>query len=175
MLRLFSFTGQGRKLPGTPHRTHSRLQLSSRTHFGNDRADKGMQFTAGQIAEFLHGEVDGNAQVLVHDVAKIEEGRSGTLTFLSNPVYTEHVYKTAASVVIVARDFQAAKAIPKHLTLVRVDDPRAAFARLLEIHEAQRFDMVGIEQPSFVNPRAKLADDVVRRRLHLHRRRCDGR
>jgi len=160
MLRLFSFTGQGRKLPGTPHRTHSRLQLSSRTHFGNDRADKGMQFTAGQIAEFLHGEVDGNAQVLVHDVAKIEEGRSGTLTFLSNPVYTEHVYKTAASVVIVARDFQAAKAIPKHLTLVRVDDPRAAFARLLEIHEAQRFDMVGIEQPSFVNPRAKLADDV---------------
>ena len=51
-----------------------------------------MQFTAGQIAEFLHGEVDGNTQVLVHDVAKIEEGRSGTLTFLANPIYTEHVY-----------------------------------------------------------------------------------
>ncbi|MBZ0205779.1 MAG: UDP-3-O-(3-hydroxymyristoyl)glucosamine N-acyltransferase [Flavobacteriales bacterium] len=119
-----------------------------------------MQFTAGQIAEFLHGEVDGNAQVLVHDVAKIEEGRSGTLTFLANPIYTEHVYSTAASVVIVGRDFQPSKAIPKHLTLLRVDDPRAAFARLLEIHEAQRFDMVGVEQPSFVSPRAKLAIDV---------------
>lgn len=119
-----------------------------------------MQFTAGQIAEFLHGEVDGNPQVLVHDVAKIEEGRSGTLTFLANPIYTEHVYTTAASVVITARDFQPSKPIPKHLTLVRVEDPRAAFARLLEIHEAQRFDMVGIEQPSFVNPRAKVADDA---------------
>ena len=82
-----------------------------------------MQFTAGQIAEFLHGEVDGNTQVLVHDVAKIEEGRSGTLTFLANPIYTEHVYTTAASVVITGRDFQPTKAIPKHLTLVRVDDP----------------------------------------------------
>ncbi len=119
-----------------------------------------MQFTAGQIAEFLHGEVDGNAQVLVHDVAKIEEGRSGTLTFLANPIYTEHVYTTAASVVITGRDFQPSKAIPKHLTLVRVDDPRAAFARLLEIHEAQRFDMVGVEQPSYVNPRAKVAEDA---------------
>ena len=119
-----------------------------------------MQFTAGQIAEFLQGEVDGNAQVLVHDVAKIEEGRSGTLTFLANPVYTEHVYTTAASVVIVSREFQPAKPIPKHLTLLRVADPRAAFARLLEIHEAQRFDMVGVEQPSYVNPRAKVAADV---------------
>lgn len=119
-----------------------------------------MQFTAGQIAEFLHGEVDGNAQVLVHDVAKIEEGRYGTLTFLANPVYTEHVYTTAASILIAGRDFRPTKAIPKHLTVVRVDDPRAAFARLLEIHEAQRFDRVGVEQPSFVNPRARVATDA---------------
>jgi len=28
-----------------------------------------MQFSAGQIAEFLHGEVDGNAQVLVFPAA----------------------------------------------------------------------------------------------------------
>lgn len=119
-----------------------------------------MQFTAGQIAEFLQGEVDGNTQVLVHDVAKIEEGRSGTLTFLSNPRYTEYVYTTAASVVIVERDFRPAKDIPKHLTLIRVADPRAAFARLLEIHEAQRFEMVGVEQPSYVGPRAKLGENV---------------
>lgn len=119
-----------------------------------------MQFTAGQIAEFLHGEVDGDAQVLVHDVAKIEEGRSGTLTFLANPVYTEHVYTTKASVLIAARDFRPVKALPKHLTLVRVDDPRAAFARLLEVHEAQRFDRVGMEQPGFVSPRAHVANDA---------------
>jgi UDP-3-O-[3-hydroxymyristoyl] glucosamine N-acyltransferase len=160
MLRLFSFTGQGRKLPGTPHRTHSRLQLSSRTHFGNDRADKGMQFTAGQIAEFLNGDVDGDAQVLVHDVAKIEEGRSGTLTFLANPVYTEHVYTTKASVLIAARDFRPAKALPKHLTLVRVDDPERPSPACWRCTRPNASTCVGIEQPSFVSPRAKLANDV---------------
>ena len=50
-----------------------------------------MQFTAAQIAELLHGEVDGDPQVLVNDLAKNEEARSGTLTFLANPKYTEYL------------------------------------------------------------------------------------
>ncbi len=33
-----------------------------------------MEFTATQIAEFLHGEIQGNALVKVHGIAKIEEG-----------------------------------------------------------------------------------------------------
>lgn len=119
-----------------------------------------MQFSAGQIAEFLQGEVDGNAQVLVHDVAKIEEGRLGTLTFLANPRYTEHLYTTAASVAIVGTDFQPTRSIPKHLTLIRVSDPRAAFAKLLEMHDAHQYEKVGYEQPSYLSPKATVGKDV---------------
>lgn len=119
-----------------------------------------MQFSAGQIAEFLQGEVDGNAQVLVHDVAKIEEGRLGTLTFLANPRYTEHIYTTAASVAIVGLDFQPTRSIPKHLTLIRVSDPRAAFAKLLEMHDAHQYEKVGYEQPSYLSPKARVGKDV---------------
>ena len=57
-----------------------------------------MQFTAAQIAELLQGEVDGDPQVVVNDLAKIEEARSGTLTFLANPKYTEFIYTTKATI-----------------------------------------------------------------------------
>lgn len=119
-----------------------------------------MQFSAGQIAEFLSGTVDGDAQVLVHDIAKIEEGRLGTLTFLANPRYTEHLYTTAASVAIVGQDFQPARPIAKSLTLIRVKDPRAAFAKLLEMHDAHRHEKVGYEQPSYISPKARIGKDV---------------
>ncbi len=119
-----------------------------------------MQFTASQIAELLKGEVDGDPQVMVNDLAKIEEARSGTLTFLSNPRYTEFIYDTKATIAIVHRDFQPGKPIPKSLTLIRVDDPRHAFTQLLERNALLSTDKKGVEQPSFVSPTARLGKGV---------------
>lgn len=119
-----------------------------------------MQFSAGQIADFLQGTVDGDAQVLVYDIAKIEEGRLGTLTFLANPRYTEFLYTTAASIAIVGSDFQPTRPIAKSLTLIRVKDPRAAFAKLLEMHDAHQYEKIGYEQPSYISPKARIGKDV---------------
>ena len=119
-----------------------------------------MQFSAGQIAELLHGEVDGDAQVLVFDVSKIEDGKLGTLTFLANPRYTDHIYSTGASIVIVGRDFRPVKTIPKSLTLIRVQDPRAAFGLLLDMHQKHQYEKVGYEQPSYVSPKATVGKGV---------------
>ena len=46
-----------------------------------------MKFTASQIAELLNGEIVGDQNVEVSNLSKIEEGKSGSLTFLSNPKY----------------------------------------------------------------------------------------
>lgn len=64
-----------------------------------------MVFTAGQIAGILEGELDGNPEIAVHKIAKIEEGEQGALTFLANPKYTSHIYTTKASITIVNKDF----------------------------------------------------------------------
>ena len=40
-----------------------------------------MKFTARQIATILEGEVEGNPDVEVQTVSKIEEGEKGSLTF----------------------------------------------------------------------------------------------
>ena len=53
-----------------------------------------MEFTAATIAGFLKGEIEGNPDIKVNTVAKIEEGHEGALSFLSNPKYEHYIYTT---------------------------------------------------------------------------------
>jgi UDP-3-O-[3-hydroxymyristoyl] glucosamine N-acyltransferase len=119
-----------------------------------------MQFSAGQIAELLQGEVDGDAQVLVIDVSRIEEGRLGTLTFLANPSTPSTSTPPGPAWPSSRRASGRLKPIPKRLTLIRVADPRAAFAKLLDMHQKHQYEKVGYEQPSYVSPKAVIGNGV---------------
>ena len=48
-----------------------------------------MEFKAKDIAALLKGVVEGDGEVMVNNVSKIEEGKPNTLAFLANPKY-EH-------------------------------------------------------------------------------------
>lgn len=117
-----------------------------------------MEFTAQQIAELIQGEIEGNADQIVRDVSKIEDGRPETLTFLANPKYEPHIYNTDASVVIVNKSFSPEK--PVKATLIKVEDAYQALARLLQMYESSLPRKTGIEQPSFIAEDARLGDFV---------------
>lgn len=118
-----------------------------------------MEFTAQQIADFLHGEVQGDSSIKVHTFAKIEEGTSGTLSFLSNPKYSHYIYDSNASIILVNKDFRPEKKIKA--TLIRVENAYESLARLLALVESTVADTkVGISPLSFVSESAKLGEDV---------------
>ena len=119
-----------------------------------------MEITAKHLAELLNGEVEGDPEVLVNSLTKIEEGQPQSLSFLANPLYTEHVYTTAASVVIVGNDFVPEKALPTELTLVRVEDPRLSFTKVLEAYAQYKSQRSGKEEPHYVHESASVGDDV---------------
>lgn len=106
-----------------------------------------MVFTAGQIAGILEGEVEGNPEISVHKLAKIEEGETGSLTFLANPKYTSHIYTTKASVTIVNKDFIPEQQI--ETTMIKVDDAYESFSKLLEYYNQVKNTKSGIESPVF--------------------------
>jgi len=116
-----------------------------------------MEFTARQISELLKGTIEGNEQVKVNKLSKIEEGVPGSLSFLSNPKYTNFIYNTRASLVIVNKDFVAEQPVPA--TLVRVENAYESFVRLLEIYNQIKLDKKGIETPSYISSSAKLGKD----------------
>jgi len=107
-----------------------------------------MQFTIKQIAHLLNGEIRGNEALTISNLAKIEQGKKGDISFLANQKYESFIYTTEASAVIVSRDFEPKKDISAALILV--DNPYTAFTQLLEEYQKiLNFSKKGIEQPSF--------------------------
>ncbi len=117
-----------------------------------------MKFTAGQIAEYLNGSVEGDPGATVDDVSRIEEGRPGTLAFLSNPKYEKFLYTTKASVVLVNSEFKPSGNIS--CTLVRVDDAYQAIAALLQLREEMKPALTGISGNASVDTSAIIGADV---------------
>jgi len=117
-----------------------------------------MQFTAQEISLMLEGTVDGDPNVSVNQLAKIEEAASGSLSFLANPKYEQFLYTTNASVVIINKDLVLNE--PVLTTLVRVENAYSAFTVLLEKYNTIKMNKSGIESPSFIHPTAKIGKNA---------------
>lgn len=117
-----------------------------------------MKVTVQQIADLLNGEVVGNAATEVSDLSKIEEGKPGSLSFLSNPKYVPYIYETKASAVIINKSF--VPEYPVQTTLIKVEDAYAAFTKLLEFYNQIKNNKVGIEQPNFVGENTVYGQDI---------------
>jgi UDP-3-O-[3-hydroxymyristoyl] glucosamine N-acyltransferase len=117
-----------------------------------------MQFTAKQIADFIGGRVEGNENATVSTFAKIEEGKEGAITFLSNPKYTSYIYETKASIVLINDDVQLEK--PVSATLIRVKNAYECVAKLLQMYAASLPKKTGIHPLAFVSESAQIGKDV---------------
>ena len=117
-----------------------------------------MEFTAATIAGFLKGEIEGNPDIKVNTIAKIEEGIEGALSFLANPKYEHYIYETKSSVVLVNRSFVPSASIGA--TLIRVENSYEAFASLLRLVDQARPRKKGIHPAAIIETSAKVGSDV---------------
>jgi UDP-3-O-[3-hydroxymyristoyl] glucosamine N-acyltransferase len=117
-----------------------------------------MKFKANTIAEFLKGQVEGDPEVEVTNISKIEEGKPGTLAFLANPKYEKYIYETEASIVLVNKDFKAGKKIKA--TLIRVENAYESFAGLLELYQQAKPQKMGIHATASIHNNVQLGKDL---------------
>lgn len=118
-----------------------------------------MQFTAAQIALIINARIEGDPEAVVGSFGKIEEARHGQLAFLANPKYEDYLYTTGASVIIINQSQELKQ--PVSSTLLRVKDPYTAFATLLSTYQEMiSRQMTGIQQPSYIDPSAKLGENI---------------
>lgn len=115
-----------------------------------------MNFTAAVIAEFLKGRIEGNPEAAVNDVSKIEEGKTGTLSFLANPKYEKHLYETASSVVIINEDLELREKVKP--TLIRVPNAYESFAALLRLYEQSKPAREGLSEKASIHADARLGE-----------------
>ncbi len=118
-----------------------------------------MKFTVDQIADLIEGTVNGNGATLISNFDKIEEGKLGSISFLSNPKYESYLYQTDASAVIISKDLTLKK--PVKTALIRVSDPYLAFTILLQKYqELVEKKETGIQLPSYIAENAQISENV---------------
>ena len=117
-----------------------------------------MEFTAKQIADVIGGRVEGDENAKIHTFAKIEEGKEGTITFLSNPKYTHFIYETKASIVLINNDVELEH--PVSATLIRVPNAYECVAKLMQMYAASLPKKKGIDPLAFVSKTAEIGKDV---------------
>ncbi len=117
-----------------------------------------MEFSAKQIAGILGGQIEGDENAKITKLSKIEEGVPGSISFLANPLYTQYIYTTQASLVIVNKDLVLTA--PVSTTLIRVENAGNAFAKLLEMYNQVKLNKVGISKQAFISDSAKVGENI---------------
>ena len=87
-----------------------------------------MTLSATKIAEVVNGTVEGNPDVEVSTVSKIEDATSDSLCFLSNKKYGHHLQTTSAGIVLLDDSITN---VPEGLTVIRCSHPYVAFCTIL--------------------------------------------
>ena len=139
-----------------------------------------MNFSAQQIAAFLGGQLIGNANALVSDVAPIESAQSHHLAFVTDAKYLPFLDTTQAGVVLMTKDLKDPKDLKvlkdsKDRAIILVENARGAMGQLLQlVSKAMNPAKVGIEQPSFISDGVSVPDDAyvgafayIGRNVHL--------
>ncbi|MBL4652571.1 MAG: UDP-3-O-(3-hydroxymyristoyl)glucosamine N-acyltransferase [Flavobacteriales bacterium] len=118
-----------------------------------------MEFSAQQIAELLSGEVEGDSQITVNQLAKIEEGKTGSICFLSNEAYAKYIYDNDASIIILNTGFKLEQAVKPSCTLIRVEDARLAFTKLIETYHQYTKKEPEISPNAFIDSSATIGEN----------------
>jgi UDP-3-O-[3-hydroxymyristoyl] glucosamine N-acyltransferase len=115
-----------------------------------------MAFKAKELAEMLGGTLEGDPDIVISGLAKIEEAQSGDVTFMANPKYERFLKTTKASLVLVS-DSQATPAG----NYIRVPDPYTCFALLLTVfHPPETPPAEGVHPTAFIAEDTQLGQGV---------------
>ena len=116
-----------------------------------NEASKAPKFTAAEIAHQLEGVVVGDASTLITGFSSTDGARAGDLTFAENEVYLERAEKSAASAVLVSGELKSATK-----TLIRVENARLAFAKVLPLFFPEPKFAAGVHPSSVVHSTAQI-------------------
>jgi UDP-3-O-[3-hydroxymyristoyl] glucosamine N-acyltransferase len=112
--------------------------------------------TLQEIAEFLHGRVVGNGEVIIEGVRGIEEAGEGDLTFIANPRYQKKMATTRASAILVPPETETAGR-----NVIVVKDTYVSFGRVLGLFYPEEQDPPEIMKNSFIEAGADVSEEAT--------------
>ena len=117
-----------------------------------------MEKTVRKLAEFLHGKLENDAPELkVTGVNGLVEAGPQDISF-AVPPHVEHCHLSKAGVMVLGFDDPK---LPDNRPVIRVENPRAAFAALLELFRHRAEVERVVSDRAYVAPTAKIGKNVA--------------
>ena len=98
------------------------------------------------LADLVGGELQGDPDLDILQVAPIDQAQPGDVTFVANPKYLAKLKQCQASAVLLAPGVKA----PENLNLIVCDNPYLAFAKILTFLQGTKRPPQGIMAGAFV-------------------------
>lgn len=118
-----------------------------------------MELTLKEIAQIVHGKIEGDENILIKGVAGLTEAGKEEISFLSETKYLPQLEKTKAGAVIVSENI----ALPKK-NLIKVKNPYLAFIKLLNLVNEEATlgrHPQGIHPNAIIGKNVKLGKEVA--------------
>ena len=115
-----------------------------------------MKFKLKNIASSIGGDISGDPNLEITGVSEIQNGFSGTISFLGNQAYRKYMHATKASAVIVSDE--------KHLSGkdgIIVKNPQLAMAKVLSMFFPDEYRSKGIHPNAIVDSSAKIGNNIT--------------
>jgi len=110
-----------------------------------------MNLTVAELAKQLAGEVTGDASTVLTGFAQIDKAKPGDLTFAENAEFLAAAEASAATAIITAKDTASTKKV-----LIRVANPRVAFAKALAVFFPEPKFVAGIHPSAVIAASAQI-------------------
>ncbi|MBZ0198821.1 MAG: UDP-3-O-(3-hydroxymyristoyl)glucosamine N-acyltransferase [Ignavibacteriaceae bacterium] len=110
-----------------------------------------MKISVAEIARLIEGEVTGNGEEQIAGLAKIEDAKSGELTFLYLDSYQKYFEASQASAILVKPGFNKTR---DDITYIEVKDPNKSFTKIVTSLFFPKFPLEGKDETAFIHPSA---------------------
>ena len=111
--------------------------------------------TVGELARCVRGAVEGDQDAVIQGVSTIEEAEIGDIVFAENPRFLSRAEKSRASAIVAFLDAAA-----PDKPLIKVENPRYAFAKILELFAPNLRMEAGIHPTAVVEPGCEIGEGV---------------
>lgn len=112
----------------------------------------GRTLTVQELAEEVKGAVSGDGTVAIGGVASITDAQTGDIVFAESPRFLSEAERSRASAVVAFLD-----AVSPDKPLIKVENPRFAFARILALFSPRLAPPIGVDPTAVVGAGASIS------------------
>ena len=117
-----------------------------------------MGIKISQLAELIDGEIEGDPNLTINNLSRIDDAKNGDLTFLYLSAYDKYFETTKASAIIIKLDFPQKR---EDITVIKVKEPDKAFAKIIIAYFTPELKINGIDKSAFVADNAVIGRNVT--------------